>query len=123
MTNTSAKSTVTALCDTFSRHKNPEIIVSDNGPQVTATEFQWFCTSGGILHRTSAPYKPSTNGQAERVVQILKSAIRQALITNDDVTDVIANYLLVYRTTPHSTTGEQPSMLLMGWRLSSRLDL
>lgn len=123
MTNTSARSTVTALRDIFSRHGLPEIIVSDNGPQFTAAEFQQFCTSGEILHRTSAPYRPSTNGQAERVVQILKSAIRQALITNADVTAVIVNYLLVYRTTPHSTTGEPPSMLLMGRRLRSRLDL
>ena len=123
MINTSARSTVTALGDIFSRHGLPEIIVSDNGPQFTAAEFQQFCTSGGILHCTSAPYKPSTNGQAERVVQILKSALRQALITNADVTAVIANYLLVYRTTPHSTTGEPPSMLLMGRRLCTRLDL
>ena len=110
--------TVTALRDIFSRHGLPEIIVSDNGPQFKATELQQFCSSGGILHRTSAPYNPSTNGQAERVVQILKS-----LITNGDITAVIANYLLVYRTTPDSMTGEPPSMLLMGRRLRTRLDL
>ena len=91
--------------------------------QFTAAEFQQFCTSGRILHRTSAPYKPSTNGQAGPVVQTLKSAIRQALISNADVAAVIAKYLLVYRTTPHSTTGEPPSMLLMGWRLRTRVDL
>ena len=114
MTNTSAKTTVTALRDIFSRHGLPEIIVSDNGPQFTATEFQQFCSNNGILHRTSAAYKPSTNGQAERVVQILKSAIKQAHVTNADVAAVIAKYLLVYRNTPHSTTGEPPSMLLYG---------
>ena len=92
-------------------------------PQFTATEFEHFCSSNGILHRTSAVYKPSTNGQAERVVQFLKSAIKQAHLTNADVDTVIANYLLVYRTTPHSTTGEPPSLLLMGQRLRNRLDL
>ena len=75
------------------------------------------------LHRTSAPYKSSTNGQAERVVQILKSAIKQAQATQTDVSAVIAKYLLVYRNTPHSTTGERPSLLLMGRRLHTRLDL
>ena len=123
MSTTSAKATVTTLRDIFSRHGLPEIIVSDNGPQFTATEFEHFCTSNGILHRTSAVYKPSTNGQAERVVQILKSAIKQAHLTNADVDTVIANHLLVYRTTPHSTTGEPPSLLLMGRRLRNRLDL
>ena len=123
MSTTSAKATVTTLRDIFSRHGLPEIIVSDNGPQFTATEFEHFCTSNGILHRTSAVYKPSTNGQAERVVQILKSAIKQAHLTNADVDTVIANHLLVYRTTPHSTTGEPPSLLLIGRRLRNRLDL
>ena len=122
MTNTSAKTTVTALRDIFSRHGLPEIIVSDNGPQFTATEFQQFCSNNGILHRTSAAYKPSTNGQAERVVQILKSAIKQVHVTDADVAAVIAKYLLVYRNTPHSTTGEPPSMLLMGRRLRTHLD-
>ena len=61
--------------------------------------------------------------QAERVVQILKSAIKQAHLTIADVDAVIANHLLVYRTTPHSTTGEPPSLLLIGRRLRNRLDL
>ena len=78
MSTTSAKATVTTLRDTFSRHGLPEIIGSNNGSQFTATEFEHFCTSNGILHCTSAVYKPATNGQAERVVQILKSAIKQA---------------------------------------------
>ena len=123
MTNTTAQTTITALRDIFSRHGLPEILVSDNGAQFTARDFEQFCSSNGILHRTSAAYKPSTNGQAERVVQILKSAIKQAQLTNKDVSAVIAKYLLVYRNTPHSTTGEAPSLLLMGQRLRTRLDL
>ena len=95
----------------------------DNGPQFTATEFEQFCTSNGILHRSSAAFKSPTNAQAERVVQILKSAIKQAHLTIADVDAVIANHLLVYRTTPHSTTGEPPSLLLIGRRLRNRLDL
>ena len=123
MTNTTAQATITALRDIFSRHGLPEILVSDNGSQFSSTEFERFCSNNGIIHRTSAPYKPSTNGQAERVVQILKSAIKQANATKADVSAVIAKYLLVYRNTPHSTTGESPSLLLMGRRLRTRLDL
>ena len=109
--------------DIFSRHGFPEIIVSDDGPQFTAKKLQQFCSNNGILHRTSAAYKPSTNGQTERDVQILKSAIRQAQLTNTDVATVLAKYLQVYRNTPHSTTAESPSMLLMDRRLRTRLDL
>ena len=122
-TNITAGTTITALRDIFSRHGLPEILVSDNGPQFTSREFEKFCVNNGIVHRTSAAYKPSTNGQAERVVQILKSAIKQAQLTHTDVSAKIAKFLLVYRNTPHSTTGEPPSLLLMGRRLRTRLDL
>ena len=123
MTTTTATTTINALRDIFSRHGLPEILVSDNGPQFIAGEFQQFCRNNGIMHRTSAAYKPLTNGQAERVVQILKSAIEQARITKQDVNVVIAKSLLVYRNAPHSTTGAAPSVLLMGRRLRTRLDL
>ena len=123
MSTTSAKATVTTLRDIFCRHGLPEIIVSDNGSQLTATEFEKICTSNGILHRTLAVYKPSTDGQAERVVQIFKPAIKRAHPTNADVDTIIENHLLVYRTTPHSTKGEPPSLLLMGRRLRNQLDL
>ena len=73
MTSTTSTATVNALRDIFSRYGLPEIMVSDNGPQFIASEFQQFCHKNGIMHRTSAAYKPSTNDQVERVVQILKS--------------------------------------------------
>ena len=123
MTRTTSTATINALRDIFSRYGLPEILVSDNGPQFISSEFQQFCRNNGIMHRTSAAYKPSTNGQAERVVQILKSAIAQARVTKQDVNLVLARSLLVYRNTPHTTTGEAPSVLLMGRKLRTRLDL
>ena len=123
MNTTTSKATINVLREIFSRQGLPEILVSDNGPQFTSYEFQEFCTHNGILHRTSSPYKPSTNGQAERVVQILKSALKQAQLTGKSVDTVLPRYLLTYRNTPHSTTGESPAMLLMKRRLRTRLDL
>ena len=109
MTDTTTHTTIAESRNIFSRHGLPEILVSDNGAQFTSRDFEQFCSNNGILHRTSAAYKPSTNGQAERAVQILKSAIKQAQLTNKDVSAVIAKYLLVYRNTPHSTRqGKSP---------------
>ena len=54
-----------ALRDIFSRYGLLKIMVSDDGPQFIASEFQQFCRNNGIMHRTSAAYKPSTKGQAE----------------------------------------------------------
>ena len=123
MNATTSSATISVLREVFSRQGLPEILVSDNGPQFTSSEFQEFCAQNGIRHRTSSPYKPSTNGQAERVVQILKTALKQAHLTGTNVDAVLARYLLRYRNTPHSTTGESPAMLLMGRRLRTRLDL
>ena len=55
-----------------------------------------FSANSGILHPPSAAYKHTTNGQAERVVQILKAAIKQAHLTHTDVSAQIAKYLPVY---------------------------
>ncbi len=105
MTNITAGTTITAFRDIFSRHRLPEILVSDNGSQFTSRQFEKFCVNNGIVHRTSAAYKPyaPTNG----------SAIKQAQLTHTDV----SSYLLVYRNTPNSTTGEPPSLMLMDRRL------
>ena len=71
MTSTTSTATINVLRDIFSRYGLPEIMVSDNGPQFISSEFQQFCPNNGVMHRTSAAYKPSTNGQAEQEVQIL----------------------------------------------------
>ena len=123
MKSTTAVATVDVLREIFSRHGLPEMIVSDNGPQFTAQEFKDFCLRNGIMHRTTAVYKPSINGQAERLVQILKNALRQAKITGEDPQKLLCRYLLVYRNTPHTTTRETPAMLLFNRNLRTRLDL
>ena len=123
MSSTTATTTIKVLREIFSRHGLPETIVSDNGPQFASQEFHKFCTMNGIVHRKSAPYKPSTNGQAERIVQVLKSAITQATVSGEDIDIAVARHMLVYRNTAHSTTGESPSMLLMKRKLRTRLDL
>ena len=123
MPSTTATATVKVLRDIFSRHGLPEAIVSDNGPQFVSEEFRNFCNRNGIIHRKSAPYKPSTNGQAERIVQVLKAAITQATVAGEDVDTAVARHMLVYRNTAHATTGQCPSMLLMKRKLRTRLDL
>ena len=72
-----------------------------------------------LQQRTNHPPMVRLN----RVVQILKSAIKQAQLTHTDVSAQIAKYLLVYRNTPHSTAGEPPALMLMGRRLRTRRDL
>ena len=86
----------------------------------TSREFCQFVKQYGIKHVTSAPYHPSTNGQAECAVQTFKRAIecmRDLLIQ-----ERLSKFLLKYRLTPHSTTGIAPAELLMGRHPRSLLD-
>ena len=74
----------------------------------------------GIKHITSAPYHPSTNGLAERAVQIFKRAIER--MPDIPIQERLSKFLFTYRLTPHSTTGVAPAELLMGRRPQARLD-
>ena len=71
----------------FARYGFPEILVSDNGPHFKSHEFEQFCINNGILHTASAVSKPVTNGPAERVVQILKAAIKRAKLIGENAND------------------------------------
>ena len=76
-----------------------------------------------VSHIRTVVYKPSTNGQYERVIEIVKSALRQSHLTSEDPDTTLPGFLFRYRITPHATTGESPSVLLYGRKLHTRLDL
>ena len=121
MTNATSSSTIRYLRQLFAQFGIPETIVSDNGTQFVSTEFKEFCRLNGIRHIQTAPYHPSSNGLAERAVQVFKQGIRKQ--STGTLNDKISRMLFQYRITPHSTTGMAPAEMLMGRRLRSRLDL
>ncbi len=121
--NTTTKATVDTLRLLFAAHGLPIQLVSDNGPQYTSEEFRTFCTRSGIKHTLTAPYHPSSNGEAERCVQTFKKAMEKLLKDGKDVPTSLATFLLSYRTTPHGTTGKKPSELMGRKNLRTRLDI
>ncbi|GFR18933.1 uncharacterized protein K02A2.6 [Trichonephila clavata] len=62
---TTTKKTIECLRDSFARFGLPRVLVSDNESQFTSYEFQRFMQRNGATHKISAPFKPSSNGQAE----------------------------------------------------------
>ena len=121
MKSATSAATVHYLRQLIAQFEIPETIVSDNGSQFVATEFKEFCQLNGIRHVQTAPYHPSSNGLAERGVQVFKLGIQKQ--SSGTIHDKIARVLFQYRMTPHSTTGVAPAELLLSRKLCSRLDL
>ena len=113
--------TIAKLKITFATHGLPKKIVTDNGSSFVSQEFKKFMLQNGILHITSAPYHPSTNGLAEHAVQTFKQGLKRT--TGCSIQDRLSRFLFQYRTTPHTTTGVSPAELLMGQHVRTRFDL
>lgn len=123
MKTTSASATIGKLRELFARYGLPRIIVSDNGPQFVAEEFQVFCKANSVRHVTGVPYHPKTNGLAERAVRTFKERMLASKVTTPDVNLRLQKFLISYRNTPQKSTGRPPAELLMGRRLRTCLDL
>ena len=86
-----AGTTVQQLQKLFAQFGLPETIVSDNGPQFVAEEFEKFCKSNGIQHTRIAPYHPSSNGLAERAVRVVKQGLKK--LTQGNLSDRLSKFL------------------------------
>ena len=71
----------------------------------------------------STPYHPATNGLAERFVQSFKQGLKVSQSLGLSLNCRISYYLLLYRSTPHSTTGVTPSSLFLKREMRTRFDL
>ena len=97
------------------------MIVSDNGTCSSSHKFQTFVKQNGIQHVRTAAYHPSSNGIAERYVQIVKDGLKKMI--SGSMESRLARLLSCYRVTPQSMTGVSPAELMFGRKLRTRLDL
>ena len=123
MNSTTSQKTITEIRKLFSAYGLPMQLVSDNGPQFISEDFAQFMKSNGIKHIRCAPYHPASNGAVERLVQTFKKAMKAAKECGKDLQQALSNFLLTYRSTPHTTTNETPAQLFLNRKLRTRLDL
>lgn len=117
-----AKRTVEAMHETFSRFGIPESIKSDNGPQFVSEEMRSYCNEYGITLRKTTPYWPQANGEVERANRtILKHLKISQQSANSDWMWDLRSFLLMYNSTPHATTGVAPSILMFKRALRDKL--
>ena len=54
-----------------------QVLVSDNDPVFSSSEFKDFMKANGIKHVKSVPYHPASNGLTQRAVQTFKSTLKK----------------------------------------------
>ena len=89
-------------------HGSPEILLSDNGKELTDDALAYVCQEFNIEHFTF-PYSLRSNGKTENFNKFLKASIRK--LCQDDKASweqVLDQILFSYGCCPHTSTGEAP---------------
>ena len=81
---TKASTCVRKLKSDFARNGIPDVVISNNGPQFTSSEFAQFGREWGFEHRTSSPGHQQANGQAESAVKTSKTILRKKKKSKSD---------------------------------------
>ena len=115
-----ANETIDALRLIFSRHGLCDTLISDNASSFTADSFQDFLKSNGIFHITSPAYQPSSNGQAERSVRLIKDLLKKTIVGT--LKTRLARVLMFYRSVPHSITNIPPFTALNNRKMITAKD-
>ena len=126
MRTSTSQQTIKELRQIFASYGLPQVLVSDNGPQLVSLDFENFLKSNGIQHIMSAPYHPASNGAAERSVQTVKLALKKYLLSKGSSSNLdcaLQNFLFAYRNTPQATTGRSPAELFLKRSLRTRFSL
>lgn len=116
-----ASVTISRLRDMFARHGNPRIMVCDNGQPFASAELREWAENRGIQIRHVAPYWPQANGEVERQNRSVVKRLKIAQIEKRPWKEELADYLLMYRSTPHTTTGKSPAEMLFGRKLRTKM--
>ncbi|XP_045507254.1 uncharacterized protein K02A2.6-like [Colias croceus] len=82
-----------------------------------------FLKENGIQAKFTAPFHPSTNGQAERYVQTVKNKLKAMMNEEGSVQDKLQRFLMMYRKTPNSSTGQSPGEMMFKRIYRTRIDL
>ncbi|KAI2647019.1 Transposon Tf2-9 polyprotein [Labeo rohita] len=114
----SAKETALTVFDhVFKIHGLPSDIVSDRGPQFISQFWREFCRQIGATVSLSSGFHPQTNGQAERVNQILGHLLRTLAAHNPASWCKNLRWAeYAYNSLPSSATGLSPFHACLGYQ-------
>jgi len=118
---TASEHVIPALDSIFSLLGIPVKLKTDNGPPFNGHKFKEFSEYMGFKHQKITPEAPQSNGQAENFMKNLGKVIRSAKTERREWKFELNKFLRNYRSSPHSTTGKAPSILMFNRNNTSRL--
>lgn len=113
--------TIKRLTPMFARFGLPLTITADNGRQFVSEEFRGFCDSNNIKLISTIPYWPQKNGEVERQNRSILKWLTISQNTGRNWISDLHEYLLMYRSTQHSTTLKTPSEMMFGRNIRDKL--
>ena len=115
---TTSERIVSRLSKIFVTHGLPLSHRTDNGSQFVSDYFKKYLKENGIEHRRTTPLWPQANGEIEKQNRSILKRLRIAQAEGRNWRSEIDDFLMMYRITPHSTTGVSPAELLFGTTVS-----
>ncbi|KAJ8324255.1 hypothetical protein O5D80_8742 [Batrachochytrium dendrobatidis] len=113
----SADETATMFIENvFRLHGLPDSIVSDRGPQFTSHFWQALCKGLGIRTRLSTAFHPQTDGQTERVNQVINQYLRcYTSYQQDDWVSLLPLAEFAYNNLEHASIRSSPFLATYGY--------
>ncbi|KAG1043362.1 hypothetical protein G6F43_011668 [Rhizopus delemar] len=106
------------------RHGCPTIIVSDNGKPFLSDLIRQVCRNYSIIHKTTTPYNPQSNGLIERFNRTLGQILqRREDNEKEDWDQYLPATLFAYRSMKQATTKQSPFFLMYGYEPKTPFDL
>lgn len=118
---TTAEKLVSILSKILVTHGLALSIRTDNGPQFISECFKNFMEENGIEQRVTTPLWPQANGEIERQNRSIFKRLRIAQAKRRNLKSEVDRFLMMYRSTPHTTTGMSPAELLFGRSYRTKL--
>ena len=116
-----AKKIVTLMSKMFVTHGLPFFLRAENGTQFISDHFKRYLEKTGIEHKQTAPLWPQANKEIERKNPTILKSLRIAQAGSHDWRLHMDDFLMMFRSTLHSTTGVISAKLLFGGTISTKL--
>ncbi|KAJ1597148.1 hypothetical protein NDA14_007187 [Ustilago hordei] len=102
----------------------PDHMVSDRGRQFISGAWKAFAEQMGVKHSLSTAYHPQTDGQTERVNQVIEQYLRMYCnYEQNDWANLLDTAAFVYNNTVHNSIGVSPFFACYGWNPKAHPDI